>query len=153
MPQSSQKLFSGGADCTVNLWDFESERNISMFKTSNSVFQAHSVASESCVLLEVAHRELQFELRDIRMAPNGVAQRFGYHTAKFHGRHWKGDISSTRFASGSHDGAVRVWDVRKADRPYSTTTCFPGRRIFQVAFNRSQLLAYSEDHHLAFSDP
>ncbi|TCD71301.1 Leucine aminopeptidase 1 [Steccherinum ochraceum] len=149
---TSQKLISGGADCTVNLWDFASERTVNAFRISNSVFHIHSAISEHCVVLEVAHRELQFELRDLRIAPERAVQRFGYDTSKLHGRHMKGDIQATRFASSSQDGAVRVWDIRKTDSPCSVTSCFPGRRISQVAFDRDELVVVCEDHQVVFLD-
>lgn len=52
---TSQKLVSAGADCTMNLWDFSSEKTVYTMKASNSIFHVHHVPiSDSCVLLEVS---------------------------------------------------------------------------------------------------
>jgi hypothetical protein len=39
---------------------------------------------------QVAHRELQFEIRDHRHVPTIPVQRFGYKTFQVHGRYMKG---------------------------------------------------------------
>lgn len=54
MRDSSQKLLSAGADSSVHIWDLSSERVANSFKTSNSVFNAHSTSSPYCTLLEVS---------------------------------------------------------------------------------------------------
>jgi hypothetical protein len=108
---TSHKLVSAGADNNVHIWDLSYERVVNTMKTSNSVFHAHS-ASPYCILLEVgirpgfnpllisqcllqvAHRELQYELRDYRLVPEKPVQRFGYEIPKNyknHGRYIKGE--------------------------------------------------------------
>lgn len=49
---SSHKLVSTSADSSVHIWDLSSERVTNNFKTSNSVYHAHST-SPYCTLLEV----------------------------------------------------------------------------------------------------
>jgi len=147
---TSHKLLTGGADCIVNVFELSSERVVNTFKTSNSVFQLHPSLSEFCTLLEVAHRDLQFEIRDRRLVPEDPVQRFGYKTTNFPSRYSKGSVRSTTFASGDANGSVRFWDFRKLNEPYSTVDVFPGRRIKQVLFNEAELVVCSEDLHLKF---
>lgn len=127
---TSHKLISAGADCNVHLWDLSSERVVHTFKTSSSPYHAHKTESPFCTLLEVrivihclviffpnpvmqvGHRDLQFELRDHRMVPEHPAQRFGFYTTDLHGRFIKGDTWSHFFASGSRNGGVRLFDLR-----------------------------------------
>lgn len=103
---TSHKLVSAGADNSVHVWDLSSERVVNTIRTSNSVFHAHPTSSPYCILLEVsnkalfssfqsrclqvAHRELQYELRDYRLVPEKPVQRFGYETPHIHGRFIKG---------------------------------------------------------------
>lgn len=108
---TSHKLISASADTHVHIWDFSSERVVNTMKTSNSVYHAHKTSSPYCTLLEVrpffridstsslirnfiqvANRELQFELRDHRLVPKLAVQRFGYKAAEFHGRFIKGEL-------------------------------------------------------------
>ncbi|KAI0921579.1 hypothetical protein AcW2_006504 [Taiwanofungus camphoratus] len=110
---TSHKLISAGADCTVHFWDLSSERVVNTLKTSNSVYHVHRALSPFCTLMEVAHRELQFEIRDHRLVPEKPVQRFGYSTIKLRGRYSKGDTKYGMFACGDGDGSVRVWDLRK----------------------------------------
>ncbi|KAJ3476963.1 hypothetical protein NLI96_g10791 [Meripilus lineatus] len=147
---TSDKLLSAGADCSVNLWDLSSERTINTFKTSNSVYHAHRTPFPFCTLLEVAHRDLQFEIRDHRLVPEKAVQRFGHAIQKFHGRHAKGDVHSSAFACGDREGVVRFWDLRNVGKPSQEVECFPGRRILQVKFDKDTIAACSEDHHIAF---
>ena len=105
---TSHKLLTGGADCTLAIYDLSSERTINTLKLSNSIYHVHSAVSPFCTLLEVrllpifvefrligfwrqlAHREFQFEVRDYRLVPEASAVRFGYPNAKVHGRHTRG---------------------------------------------------------------
>ncbi|KAI0728713.1 WD40-repeat-containing domain protein [Fomitopsis betulina] len=150
---TSHKLVSGGADCNVHIYDISSERTVNTLKLSNSVYHAHEAVSPFCTLLEVAHRELQFEIRDHRLVPRKPVQRFGYPSQKVHGRYVKGDVHSATFACGDRDGAVRIWDLRNTDRTTETIPCFPGQRVTQVVFDDARLIACSEDHELAYIQP
>ncbi|GBE79291.1 hypothetical protein SCP_0204890 [Sparassis crispa] len=149
---TSHKLVSAGADCNVHIWDLSSERVVNTLKTSNSVYHAHQALSPYCTLLEVAHRELQFEIRDHRWVPKTPVQRFGYHIVKLHGRYTRGDMRYNTFACGDREGSVRLWDLRNLRRTLDIIPCFSssGRRIIQVAFDNNHLIVSSEDHQLAF---
>ncbi|KAJ6599244.1 WD40-repeat-containing domain protein [Mycena vulgaris] len=114
---TTHKLVSAGADCSVHIWDLSSERVVHTIKTSNSVYHAHTTTSPFCTLLEVAHRELQFEVRDHRCVPTTAVQRFGYTTLQVHGRFMKGSSLSNCFASGDRVGHVRLWDLRSVKNP------------------------------------
>ncbi|KAI9001186.1 hypothetical protein BD414DRAFT_511767 [Trametes punicea] len=151
---TSCKLLTASADCSVNIFDLPSERVVNAVKLSNSVYHIHPTVSEFCVLLEVAHRELHFEIRDSRVVPTTPVVRFGYPSAKVHGRYVRGDIRGTVFASGGseRDGCVRLWDLRKPSQAMRTVPCLPGRKVIQVAFGNEQMVACSEDHHLAIVD-
>lgn len=56
MRDTSHKLVSAGADCTVNVWDLSSERLVNTLKASNSVYQLHPSYSPFCTLWEVCYR-------------------------------------------------------------------------------------------------
>ncbi|KAI9067557.1 WD40 repeat-like protein [Trametes sanguinea] len=149
---TSRKLVSASADCSVNVFDLPSERVVNTLKLSNSVYHVHPTNSQSCVLLEVAHRELQFELRDYRLVPTTPVVRFGYPTAKVHGRYVRGAVRENLFGSGGgeKDGCIRLWDLRKPSEVMQTVPCLPGRKVIQVAFANEQMVACSEDHYMAF---
>ncbi|KAI0356649.1 WD40 repeat-like protein [Trametes cingulata] len=149
---TSHKLVTASADCSVNIFDLSSLRVTNTLKVSNSVYHVHPTDSEFTTLLEVAHRELQFEIRDHRLIPTMPVVRFGYQSAKVHGRYVRGGVHGTVFASGGSDkdGCVRFWDLRKTTEVVQTVSCLPGRKVTQVAFGNGRWLACSEDHHLAF---
>ncbi|PCH41439.1 hypothetical protein WOLCODRAFT_151482 [Wolfiporia cocos MD-104 SS10] len=149
---TSHKLVSAGADCNVHFWDLSSQRVVNTIKTSNPVYHIHEATSPFCTLLEVAHRELQFEIRDHRLVPEMPVLRFGYNTPKPHGRYPKGDVRLNTFACGDKDGSVRLWDLRNVDEPLQIVSCFPRRRITQVVFGGANLVACSEELELAFMD-
>lgn len=140
---TSHKLISAGADCNVHLWDLSSERVVHTFKTSNSPYHAHKTESPFCTLLEVGHRDLQFELRDHRMVPEHPAERFGFFTTELHGRFIKGDTWSHFFASGSRNGDVRLWDLRNVRKQLSVS-CFSNDQVVQVLKTESDLWAFSK---------
>ncbi|KAI0829439.1 WD40-repeat-containing domain protein [Trametes gibbosa] len=152
---TSQKLVTAGADCTVNIFDLSSERVVNTLKLSNSVYHVHPTMSEFCTLLEIGHREQQFEMRDHRLVPVEPVIRFGYPSAKVHGRFTRGAIQDTTFACGGSekDGCVRLWDLRKPTQVLCSVPCLPGRKVIQLAFGNEMLVASSEDHYLAFVNP
>ncbi|OAX42887.1 hypothetical protein K503DRAFT_682389 [Rhizopogon vinicolor AM-OR11-026] len=141
---TSHKLISAGADCNVHLWDLSSERVVHTFKTSNSPYHAHKTETPFCSLLEVGHRDLQFELRDHRMVPEHPAQRFGFYTTDLHGRFIKGDTWSHFFASGSRNGGVRLWDLRNVREQPAFVSCFNNDQVVQVLKTESNLWAFSK---------
>ncbi|KAH9938390.1 WD40-repeat-containing domain protein [Fomitopsis serialis] len=147
---TSHKLVSSGADCNVHIYDLSSERVVNTLKTSNSVYHAHEALSPFCTLLEVAHRELQFEIRDHRLVPQEAVQRFGYPSRQVHGRYIKGDVRCGKFACGDKDGMVRLWDLRNTQQTIEMIPCFTDQRITQVVFDDARLVACSEDHELAY---
>lgn len=146
---TSHKLVSAGADCNVHLWDLSSERVVNTMKTSNSVYHVHGTSLPFCTLLEVAHRELQFEVRDYRLVPEKPVQRFGYDAPKVHGRYARGDINASTFACGDRDGCVRLWDLRNTASG-QVLPCFRGQRATQIHFDGACLIACSEEHEVVF---
>ncbi|KAJ6516042.1 WD40-repeat-containing domain protein [Mycena sanguinolenta] len=145
---TSHKLISAGADCSVHLWDLSSERVVNTLKPSNSVYHVHSTASPFCTLLEVAHREQQFEIRDHRYVSTIPVQRFGYTTPQVHGRFMKGSSMSNCFASGDRDGCVRLWDLRNVKKPCAEIRCFNGLKISHLVLQSSRLLACAENNQI-----
>ena len=107
---TSHKLVTASADCSVHIFDLSSERVAHTMRLSNSVYHVHSTSTPFCTLMEVsiciwvhldsplteravpqvAHREFQFEIRDHRIVPGKPVQRFGYITERLHGRFMKG---------------------------------------------------------------
>ncbi len=122
---SSHKLISGGADCSLNVFDLPSERVVNSLKTSNIVYNLHPLASPFTTLVEVAHRDLQFEVRDHRVVPESPVHRFGYNCQQVAGRFIRGAslVGSTLFACGDREGMVRVWDMRDTRRTVNEV-CF-----------------------------
>ncbi|KAK7061596.1 WD-repeats-region domain-containing protein [Favolaschia claudopus] len=148
---TSHKLVSAGADCNVHFWDLSSERVVNTLKTSNSAFHLHSTTSPFCTLLEVSNREQQFEVRDHRLVPTLPVQRFGYLTVQTHGRFMKGRSSSffsNCFASGDRGGNVRIWDLRKVERPCAEIECFNGLKISHLVSQSSNLVACAENNQI-----
>ncbi|KAK0453147.1 WD40-repeat-containing domain protein [Armillaria borealis] len=150
---TSHKLMSGGADCTINLYDLASERVVNTLKTSNIIYNSHTTSSPFCTLtevrdwcssiierrrtdplLKVAHRDLQFELRDHRLAPEIPVQRFGHACAQVNGRYIRGASlpSGGLFACGDRDGIVRLWDLRRSNKVIKEISCSRGQKIVHV---------------------
>ncbi|TFK56107.1 hypothetical protein OE88DRAFT_1652714 [Heliocybe sulcata] len=94
---TSHKLISASADRSVHLWDMSSERVVRSLKLSNSVYHVHELENPFCNLLEVGHREQQFEIQDHRLVPEKPVQRFGYPSTHTNGRYIKG--ATARFRS------------------------------------------------------
>ncbi|KAF8211277.1 WD40-repeat-containing domain protein [Mycena galopus ATCC 62051] len=145
---TSHKLLSAGADCNVHIWDLSSERVVNTLKPSNSVYHVHPTTSPFCTLLEVAHREQQFEVRDHRYVSTIPVQRFGYKTPTVHGRFMKGSSLSNYFASGDRTGCVRLWDLRNVEKPCAEIECFNGLKISHLVFQSSRLLACAENNQI-----
>ncbi|KAK0191411.1 WD40-repeat-containing domain protein [Armillaria mellea] len=131
---TSHKLMSGGADCIINLYDLASERVVNTLKTSNIIYNSHTTSSPFCTLTEVAHRDLQFELRDHRLAPEIPVQRFGHAAAQVNGRYIRGASlpSGGLFACGDRDGTVRLWDLRRSNKVINEISCSRGQKIVHV---------------------
>ncbi|KAH9943061.1 WD40-repeat-containing domain protein [Epithele typhae] len=146
------KLLSGSADCSVSVFDIPSGRVTNALKLSNTIYQLHATESPFCTLLEIGHREFQFEVRDHRLAPVQPVLRFGYPSVKVHGRFTRGAVQGHRFACGGSekDGTVRVWDLRNTSEIQRAIPCFPGRKATQAEFDRERLLVCSDDNQLAF---
>ncbi|KAF9008648.1 hypothetical protein BDZ89DRAFT_965042 [Hymenopellis radicata] len=148
---SSHKLISGGADCSFNIFDLASERVVNSIKTSNIVYNLHSLASSPfTTLVEVAHRDLQFEVRDHRVVPESPVHRFGYSCQQVAGRFIRGASlleGSSLFACGDREGMVRVWDMRDTRQTVNEMVCMEGQKIVQVLFHDStRILACSSNH-------
>ncbi|KIP12819.1 hypothetical protein PHLGIDRAFT_136398 [Phlebiopsis gigantea 11061_1 CR5-6] len=142
---TSHKLVTAGADCRVNIWDFASTRVVNTFKVSNSVFHLHSATIPYCTLLEVAHRELQFEIRDHRLVPVHPVVRFGFNAEALQSRFVRGDVDGHNFACGDREGNIRVWDIRQANKEAAMIPCFPEHRTMDIAFRRGDIVACSDD--------
>ncbi|KAK0467936.1 WD40-repeat-containing domain protein [Desarmillaria tabescens] len=148
---TSHKLMSGGADCTINLYDLASERVVNTLKTSNIIYHSHTTSSPFCTLTEVAHRDLQFELRDHRVVPEIPVQRFGHSCAQVNGRYIRGASlpSGGLFACGDRDGTVRLWDLRRSNKVIKEISCSRGQKIVHVVpCADTKLLACSENGQL-----
>ncbi|KAJ7068101.1 hypothetical protein C8F01DRAFT_1049977 [Mycena amicta] len=147
---TSRKLVSAGADCSVNLYDLSSQRVVNTLRTSNSVYHLHPTPSPFCSLFELAHREFQFETHDHRLVPSIATQRFGYpNSQKLHGRFMKGASFSEYFSSGDREGVVRVWDFRNVSRPCSEIECMKGQKIAHIVAESCRLVACTETYQIS----
>ncbi|KAK0206148.1 WD40-repeat-containing domain protein [Desarmillaria ectypa] len=169
---TSYKLMSGGADCAINLYDLASERVVNTFKTSNIIYHSHATPSPFCTLIEVAHRDLQFELRDHRLVPEIPVQRFGHACTQVNGRYIRGWLlgamhalqrsyflggtslpSEGLFACGDRDGTVRLWDLRRSNKMIKEISCSRGQKIVHVVPGAdTKLLVCSENGQLFVLD-
>ncbi|KAG7445870.1 WD40 repeat-like protein [Guyanagaster necrorhizus] len=152
---TSHKLMSGGADCTINLYDLASERVVNTLKTSNIIYNSHTTISPFCTITEVSHRDLQFEIRDHRLVPEIPVQRFGHACTQVSGRYVRGASlpSEGLFACGDRDGTVRLWDLRRSNKVINEIPCSRGQKIVQVVpCADSKLLACSENGQISVLD-
>ena len=62
---STSKLLSGSADCSVSVYDIASERVVNTLKLSNPVYQLHPAISPFCSLVEVCISHLLRFLRQV----------------------------------------------------------------------------------------
>jgi len=149
---SGYKLVSSGADCNVNVYDLLSERVINTIKLSNPAFHVHHSGNPSTLLIQTAHREHQFEIRDLRRKYiNGNrSETFGFASDGLRlPRFAKGDVGrSALFACGDMEGRVHIWDLRNIKQPATQVKCFQ-TRISNVIWHESHILASSEDNRIA----
>ncbi|KAN0097724.1 WD repeat-containing protein 48 [Tylopilus felleus] len=147
---TSHKLVSVGADRDIPIYDLSAERVAHTLKVSCTPYHAHKTDSRSCTLFEVAHLETQFEIRDHRM-PNQAAQRFGFLTEERRGRFEKADSWSHFVACGDRNGAVHLWDLRRASTEIALRQCF-NDPVVQVVNTGPRLVACSKRNELACID-
>ncbi|KAF9649641.1 WD40 repeat-like protein [Thelephora ganbajun] len=147
---SSQKLVSSGADYNVNVYDLPSERVINIIKLSNPGFHIHHSGSLSTLLIQTAHREHQFEIRDLRTRATNGTQTFGFASDSLRlSRFARGDVAhSTLFACGDLEGRVHIWDLRNVKQPAAQVKCFQ-TEIKNVIWHESHILASSDENHVA----
>lgn len=122
LPLSDTLLASGGADCAVRIFDMGAQTLAHTLSPSNAVHNLHSLAAthSNSILLEVSHKELQFEVRDTRIDKTSRVSRFGWVAGKTSGKYVRGAVRGEVFACGDRDGVVRVWDLRNTCRPIET---------------------------------
>ncbi|KZV69165.1 hypothetical protein PENSPDRAFT_686650 [Peniophora sp. CONT] len=152
LPISNTLLASGGADCAVRIFDMGAQTLAHTLSPSNAVFNLHSLATTHphSILLEVSHKELQFEVRDTRLEKTSRVTRFGWDAGRTSGKYVRGAVRGEVFACGDRDGVVRVWDLRNTRRPIETKSVFRGAKVVQVVFDGGKMYAVSEGNELAF---
>ncbi|VDB83295.1 unnamed protein product [Peniophora sp. CBMAI 1063] len=152
LPLTNTLLASGGADCAVRIFDMGAQTLAHTLSPSNAVHNLHSLASthRNSILLEVSHKELQFEVRDTRLDKTSRVSRFGWDAGKTSGKYVRGAVRGDVFACGDREGVVRVWDLRNTRKPIEIKSLFRGAKVVQVAFDGGRMYAVSEGNELAF---
>jgi len=105
-----RQIISGGYDKTVRIWD--AETSLPELLTAPAV--VHCVSYTPIAgLIATSHADKIVRIWDPR-APNGKAIQFSFasHKAWASGVAWHPRSPYPRFASCSHDGTVKVWDLR-----------------------------------------
>lgn len=122
---NAQTLASGGADGVVAIWDFrtESGKPVSSLLNRAAATAPPSTPAKPLVAFERQPRA--------RSAHGGWITGLAAHpTSPYH------------FASASHDGTARIWDLRAAT-PLFTLRAAQGERLQAVAWAGESTIAYA----------
>lgn len=122
---AAQTLASGGADGVVAVWDFrtESGKPVSSLLGRGGAAASSSAPAKPLVAFERQPR--------VRSAHGGWITALAAHpTSPYH------------FASASHDGTARIWDLRAA-APLFTLRAAQGERLQAVAWAGESTIAYA----------
>lgn len=106
-------LFSGGWDHSVRRWDAETGSNTDTYNGSKAVFAVAAPAGTSGVVA-FAGSDRVLRIWDSRAVGEALAVKLvNAHTSWVSCLAWRPG-SGHHLASGGHDGAVKLWDIRSA---------------------------------------
>jgi len=106
------QIMSGGYDKTIRIWDVEAGLP-DLINTPTIVYSVSYTAIAG--LIATSHADKIIRIWDPR-APNGktIQHSFASHKAWTSGVAWHPRTPYPQFASCSHDGTVKVWDLRSS---------------------------------------
>ncbi|KAJ3036804.1 hypothetical protein HDV00_002357 [Rhizophlyctis rosea] len=111
------KVYSGGYDHSVRVWDMDSGANTSTMNCEVTILDADH--SERSGLLVTGHTDNLLRLWDPRVQEGLVVKlKLASH------KNWVSSVSWSptsiyTLASGSYDGTIKVWDIRSTTPLYS----------------------------------
>jgi ribosome biogenesis protein YTM1 len=154
--KDNNKLYSGGWDHSIRIWDVESRTNIDI-KNCDKVVYGISYSDKSG-LIASGHSDRVVRLWDPRAEDVAVVKL----TLSSH-KNWVTSVSwSTKnlfmLVSGSYDGTIRIWDIRSktplytlskqnADKGEEKENATP-KKVFCVNWDDDVILSGGEDNQL-----
>jgi len=107
---TTRQIVSGGYDKTVRIWDVETGLP-EIIPAATVVYSISYTAIAG--LIATSHADKVIRIWDPRV-PDGKTLRYSFasHTAWASGVAWHPRTPYPQFASCSHDGNVKVWDLR-----------------------------------------
>ncbi|KAJ2225602.1 ribosome biogenesis protein ytm1 [Coemansia sp. RSA 1722] len=146
--QESQ-VFSGGWDHSVRTWDVAAGVNLSTHLCDKVVLDIDY--SSHSRLIATGHADRSVRLWDPRAEDSAVVKlRLTSHRGFVSSVAWAPD-SAYMLASASHDGTIKVWDIRSRPPLY---TVYPsdakdkGKKLLALDWHKSLLLAGGESGSL-----
>ncbi|KAJ1820174.1 ribosome biogenesis protein ytm1, partial [Coemansia sp. RSA 2598] len=146
--QESQ-VFSGGWDHSLRAWDVATGVNLSTHLCDKVVLDADY--SSHSRLVATGHADRSVRLWDPRAEEGAVVKlRLASHRGFVTSVAWAPD-SAYMLASASHDGTIKVWDIRSRPPLY---TVYPsdakdkGKKLLALDWHKSLLLAGGESGSL-----
>ncbi|CAI2180685.1 16987_t:CDS:10 [Funneliformis geosporum] len=153
----NNKLYSGGWDHTIRIWDVEARTNIDT-KNCDKVVYGISYSNKSG-LIASGHSDRVIRIWDPRATDTAIVKL----TLLSH-KNWVTSISwsttnSFMLASGSYDGTVKIWDVRSKTPLYTLSKQqnddkgkekenIKIKKVFSVDWDNDVILSGGEDNQL-----
>ncbi|PKK59191.1 ribosome biogenesis protein WDR12 [Rhizophagus irregularis] len=154
--KDNNKLYSGGWDHSIRIWDVESRTNVDV-KNCDKVVYGISYSGKSG-LIASGHSDRIIRLWDPRAEDVAVVKL----TLSSH-KNWVTSVSwstknSFMLVSGSYDGTVKIWDIRSrtplytlskqnGDKGKENESDTP-KKIFCVDWDQDIILSGGEDNQL-----
>ncbi|RIA97072.1 ribosome biogenesis protein WDR12 [Glomus cerebriforme] len=152
--KDSNKLYSGGWDHSIRIWDVESRTNVDV-KNCDKVVYGISYSGKSG-LIASGHSDQVIRLWDPRAEDIAVVKL----TLSSH-KNWVTSVSwstknSFMLVSGSYDGTIKIWDIRsktplytffKQNNDKEKENSIP-KKVFCVDWDNDIILSGGEDNQL-----
>ncbi|CAG8639628.1 4962_t:CDS:10 [Funneliformis caledonium] len=155
--KDNNKLYSGGWDHTIRIWDVEARTNIDT-KNCDKVVYGISYSKKSG-LIASGHSDRVIRIWDPRATDTAIVKL----TLSSH-KNWVTSISwsttnSFMLASGSYDGTIKIWDIRSKTPLYTLSKQQSDdkgkekenikiKKVFSVDWDNDVILSGGEDNQL-----